>query len=240
MTTYTVNVYGIFTLGSASSNNREQRRTRLNDDVNRANEIWRINGENCINFVAAGTFNANHITINASDMLSETALGPNTSTRTLINQVRSRRNGAIGIYIVYLSGDHFADRDNNGNLLNVIGYGGPQLLRYNSPNDYQIIGEIVITDGDFQTNVFAHEAGHNLLTRIITDPNNNNNQIFDNSDPTGPYREFDPITGDVTFESPGHSADPNNIMYPVVTNNTQIATEQCDIARQSTIVIVQN
>ena len=29
-------------------------------------------------------------------------------------------------------------------------------------------------------------------------------------------------------------------MYPVVTNNTQIATEQCDIARQSTIVIVQN
>lgn len=224
MPTYTVNVYGLFTVGSESSGSVAQRRARLNDDVRRANEIWRINGTSCINFVAAGTAFRN-IEIDAGSRTYTQGL---TDVEPLVNGARRVLNGAIGIYIVYLSGNSFIGGD--------IGGGGILVTNYNSPNDYQLIGNVVIPNDGFRTDIFAHEAGHILLTRL-----SNDNLSWDNTDPTGPYREFNPETGELLVEDPYHSANSNNIMYPFISGtNRRISPEQCQIARESTIVMVQN
>ncbi|MED4761325.1 hypothetical protein [Priestia megaterium] len=226
MPTYTVNVYGLFTIGSASSGSVAQRRARLNDDIRRANEIWRINGTSCINFVAAGTAFRN-IEIDASSRTYTQALE---DVEPLINRTRRTLNDPIAVYVVYLRGNSFRDE--------YIGGGGILVTRYNSPTDYQLIGEVVIPNEGFNTDIFAHEVGHALLTRLS---NNNGNLFWDNTDPTGPYREFDPQTGELLFEDQIHSSISSNIMYPTISGtNRQIAPEQCEIARRSTIVIVED
>ncbi|WP_462409555.1 hypothetical protein [Neobacillus sp. Marseille-QA0830] len=227
MPTYTVNVYGIFTNGSSSSGTAAQRRARLRDDVRRANEIWRINGESCINFVAAGTFpTLTNTRINSRTRTWDQALR---EVDPIVDSARRALGGAIAVYIVYLSGGKFIGGD--------IGGGGVR-FEFNQ-NDYSVFGQVVISNDGFQTDIFAHEVGHILLSRLETDADGN--LVLNMNDPTGPYEERDPDTGEVTYTDPDHSASDSNIMYPTIFGtNREIAESQCTIARDSRVVIVTN
>ncbi|KSU81991.1 hypothetical protein GA0061096_3586 [Fictibacillus enclensis] len=232
MPIYTVNVYGIFTRGVASGSTVAQRRARLEDDVRRANEIWRLNDENRINFVIAGRFTSNR-TVNATNMRSDEAIMDGSDPITIINQVRNRTNNAIGIYVIYLSGNGFSN--------NADSVGGAAPISFevdeNGQFNYQFIGHVALTDAALNSDLFAHEVGHALFARYIRDPQNNQ-IIYNDDDPTGPYTEIDPNTGDLIDVEPYHSRFTDNIMYPIIFGtNRNITAAQLELAGTSNIAL---
>ncbi|MDN4075450.1 zinc-dependent metalloprotease family protein [Fictibacillus terranigra] len=228
MPIYTVNIYGIFTSGVASGSTVAQRRARLEDDVRRANEIWRLNDENRINFVIARRFIINR-TVNATNMTSDEALMNGSAPTTIINQVRNMTNNAIGIYVIYLSGNGFSNDADS--------VGGAEPISFVDENNYQFIGQVALTDAALNSDLFAHEVGHVLFARYITNPQNNE-IIYNDDDPTGPYTEIDPNTGDLIVVEPYHSRFTDNIMYPITFGtNRNITAAQLELAGTSNIAL---
>lgn len=230
MPIYTVNIYGIFTKGVASGSTPAQRRARLEDDVRRANEIWRVDDENRINFVIARRFTFDS-TIDATTMTSDDALDDKSDPVDSINRVRNRTNNAIGIYVIYLSGNGFS----NG----AASVGGARSISFEVKNDkfnYQFIGQVALTDAALNSDLLAHEVGHALFARYIRDPQNNN-IIYDDNDPTGPFRGISPFTGKFEVQ-PGHSRFTDNIMYPITLGkNRNITADQLERAGNSNIAL---
>ncbi|HDR7777707.1 MULTISPECIES: hypothetical protein [Bacillus] len=233
MTIYTVNIYGIFTNGVASGSTRAQRRARLEDDVRRANEIWRVDDENRINFVIAGRFTFNS-TIDATKMKSFDALEDTSAPVDIINKVRNMTNNAIGIYVIYISGNGFSNGADS--------IGGARSISFEVENEndkfnYQFIGQVALTDATLNSDLIAHEVGHALFARLIRDPQNNQNIIYNDDDPTGPYIAKDPNTGETRVE-PYHSRFTDNIMYPIkFDNNRNITADQFERASTSNIAL---
>ncbi|MGG1910872.1 hypothetical protein ABFY54_01970 [Priestia megaterium] len=221
MATYTVNVYGIFTPGSASGSNATQRRARLMADVAAANRTWTIGGVSCINFVAAGTFTTGQVIDASNFTFNEAFNGPITA---VIDRIRTNfTDNRTGIYVVYTSGGYF-----RGGTGRTIGVGGVAIRDARSDTDYKIFGRVGLTNNALNTYAFAHEAGHNLFATYV-------NSRLTSTDPSGPY--INPQTG---IRDPNHNNDRNNIMYPTVPNTNPIITNaQCQKARSSKLVITQ-
>lgn len=225
MASYNVFVYGIFTNGSTSGGTATQRRARLNADIATSNQTWKIGGTSCINFVSGGTFSTQK-TINASALTIQEAMGKGGPVDTLIRQVKGLTNNAIGIYVVYLSGDFF--RGGNGRTY---GSGSGQPEDFKNANNYKLYGYVGLTNQTFGSYALAHEAGHVLLTEYVAAQN-----TFLSIDPSGPYINPQTMAKDIA-----HNNNANNIMYPTVPNKNPVITSlQCQKARQSRVVSVQN
>lgn len=226
MPTFTVNVYGIFTPGSASGSNVTQRRARLKADVDAANRTWRLGGTSCINFIQAGTFTTTRV-INASSLTTQQAMQKGGPVESLIQIIRTNfTNNSIGIYIVYTSGDYFL-----GGSGRTIGSGGAGITDYRNSTDFKMFGRVALSNQALGTYALAHEAGHVLLTSYVANQN-----TFLSIDPSGPYINPQTQSRDIA-----HNNNPNNIMYPIVPPNNPIITSlQCQKARQSKVVIIQN
>lgn len=212
---FTVRVVGIFTRNSRSSATADQRRARVLADVAAANAAWFSGfspGVRCeISFVATAIYNSSTI-INASTVAG--VADPRVDR--LIQQVRTLRNQQAAIYVVYLSGDRLADGF-------AVGNGGPRFTFFNSTASYGLVGHVVLTDiagTTFARYVLAHEAGHVLFGRFLT----NSPLSFTINDPSNP--------------GSSHNNNSQNLMFPVVpANNPFINAAQCIVARRSKVLI---
>ncbi|MES5896562.1 hypothetical protein [Bacillus cereus group sp. RP43] len=225
LASYNVFVYGIFTNGSTSGGTATQRRARLNADIAKCNQTWQTGGTSCINFVSGGTYSTQKI-INASVLTTNQAMKNGGPVDTLISQVKGLTNNAIGIYVVYLSGDYFA-----GGSGRTFGTGSGRFADFRNANDYKIFGYVALTNQAAGSYALAHENGHVLFTSYDSAQN-----AFLTIDPSGPY-----INPQTNARDIAHNNNVNNIMYPTVPRNNPVITSlQCQKARQSKVVLVQN
>ncbi|MCQ6559379.1 hypothetical protein [Paenibacillus mendelii] len=211
---FTVPVVGIFTNGAVSSATRAQRTARFNDDIARANQAWGSGffpGVACgLNFVFLRRFYQSNLTIDAStvDRFDDPQIS------NLVNAARRATNNATAIYVVYVSGNNFADGAD--------GEGGALFKNFRSTTDYELYGQVALAGGALNSYIFAHEAGHGLFGRFVTF---NDTISFTTDDPSNP--------GDI------HSDNPQNLMNSFVpARNPIINSDQCSVARQSKLVMV--
>ncbi|MBZ6483987.1 hypothetical protein [Priestia aryabhattai] len=221
-----VNVYGIFTPGSAPSDHNG-RQNRFNRDIASANQIWN-SGEECnINFIPQPIIEVNTV-IDVTNLNTNTAFkGP---VENLINQVKQMNGNQPGIYVVYTSGNDFAAPSGSSRP---IGVGGVIIENFRVENgvpQYTLFGSIALSNRALSTPfAFAHEAGHVLFTQLNNQPVNNV-FMFESIDPTGPFIDS---AGNV---DPAHSNLTGNLMAPILPNNTPtINPLQCQKANMSRI-----
>jgi hypothetical protein len=210
----TVNIVSIFTRGARSSDTPELRTARAQADIRRANEVWGTGfppGVSCeINFVLFREFYRPEITIEAGTVTTGVA---DPRIAALINETRAQLNNATAIYVVYLSGETFSG--------GAVGNAGPYFENFvNTSTNYTLFGRAALSDGAFETYLLAHEVGHVLFGRFLSD----DIESFTVNDPSNP--------GDA------HNNNPQNIMFPFVPSmNPFINSAQCTIARQSKVVL---
>jgi hypothetical protein len=207
-----VSIVSIFTRGARSSDTPELRNARVQNDIERANEVWRTGnapGIACgITFVSHSVIYRSEVTINASTVTSSA----DPRIMQVINEARAVTNFATAIYNVYLSGETF----NGGH----VGNAGPVVETFTNTNLYRIYGRSSLSDGAFETYLLAHEVGHVLFFRFLS-TNPDDSTI---SDPSNPGND--------------HNNDPQNIMFPFVpAMNPYINGAQCGVARQNRVIL---
>lgn len=221
-----VNVYGIFTPGSAPSDSNG-RQNRFNRDISSANQIWNSGGECNINFISQPIIEVNTV-IDATDLSTNEAFrGP---VENLINQVKQMNGNQPGIYVVYTSGNDFASPSGNSRP---IGVGGVIIENFRVENgvpQFTLFGSIALSNRALSAPfAFAHEAGHALFTHLNNQPVNNV-FMFESIDPTGPFIDS---AGNIDT---AHSNLTGNLMAPILPNSTPtINPLQCQKASMSRI-----
>ncbi|PLS09626.1 hypothetical protein [Neobacillus cucumis] len=209
----TVSIVSIFTRGARSSETPELRTARVQADIRRANEVWSTGfapGVSCgINFVLLREFYRPEITIDAGTV---TAGVGDQRIIDLINETRAQVNNATAIYLVYLSGQTFSG--------GAVGNAGPRFENFFNINNFTIFGRAALSDGAFETYLLAHEVGHVLFGRFLSEDINS----FTVNDPSNP--------GDP------HNNNPQNIMFPFVpAMNPFLNSQQCATASQSRVLL---
>jgi len=221
-----INVYGIFTAGSAPSDHNG-RQNRFNLDITSANQIWNSGGACNINFIPQPIIEVNTV-IDVTNLDINAALEG--LVKNLINQVKQMNGNQAGIYVVYTSGNDFAAPSGSSRP---IGVGGVIIENFRLENgvpEFTLFGSIALSNRALNFPfAFAHEAGHVLFTQINNQPVNNV-FMFESIDPTGPFIDS---VGNV---DPAHSNLTGNLMAPILPINTPtINPLQCQKASMSRI-----
>ncbi|MGG4382811.1 hypothetical protein ABEX08_12295 [Priestia megaterium] len=224
-----INVYGIFTAGSAPSDHNG-RQNRFNLDITSANQIWNSGGTCNINFIPQSIIEVNTV-LDVTNLDTRTASRSRGPVEAVINQVKQMNGNKPGIYVVYTSGDDFAAPSGNNRP---IGVGGVIIENFGLVNgvpEFTLFGSIALSNKALNFPfAFAHEAGHVLFTQINNQPVNGV-FMFESIDPTGPF--IDSTTGNI---DPSHSNLKNNLMSPILPSVTPtIDPLQCQKASMSRI-----
>jgi hypothetical protein len=207
-----VSIVNIFTRGARSSDTPELRNARVQNDIQRANEVWGTGnalGVACgITFVSHSVIYRPVVTIDADTVTSSA----DPRIMQVINEARAATNFATAIYNVYLKCETF-DGGHVGNA-------GPVVETFTNKNLYRIYGRSSLSDGAFETYLLTHEVGHVLFFRFLS-ANPDDSTINDLSNPGN-----------------DHNNDSQNIMFPFVpAMNPYINGAQCGVARQSRVIL---
>ncbi|MHA6482839.1 hypothetical protein ACX1C1_13155 [Paenibacillus sp. strain BS8-2] len=184
----------------------------MTSDIMRANQVWSTGffpGVSCnINFVNFQLIFRDDVTLEASGVAS---IG-DPRVVNLISQTRAALNNAVAIYVVYLSGPTLSS--------GAVGNAGPQFENFQNVNNYNLVGNCVLSDGAIDSYLLAHEAGHVLFGRFLS----NSSDSFTINDPSNPGE--------------GHNNNPQNIMFPFVpASEPFLNNAQCNVASQSRVLL---
>ncbi|WP_182007576.1 hypothetical protein, partial [Priestia aryabhattai] len=133
MSIYTVDVYAFFVNGAFPDINIH----RVEQDMTNANNAWK----GCVKFVIKGLYSSRNKIVNAGSIPAYKVFR-NRQIESLIESVRNATGNKVGIYVLYLSGDYLAE----GRGKRVIGVGGTELVHFKKSMDYELFGQVLLTD----------------------------------------------------------------------------------------------